>query len=84
MRFDKPKHQRRSKRRFHTVGMAFSLYRKLSQAAAANARAASTLAQGRKVCVIGAAGGIGQPLSLLMKMVRGPCAWVDPLPTSGL
>jgi hypothetical protein len=31
------------------------------------AREASTL---RKVCVIGAAGGIGQPLGLLMKMVR--------------
>ena len=28
----------------------------------------------RKVCVIGAAGGIGQPLGLLMKMVRPRCA----------
>lgn len=57
--------------------MAFSLYRKLSQAAASSARSASTLAQGRKVVVIGAAGGIGQPLSLLMKMVRGWAACVD-------
>lgn len=36
----------------------------------AAAREASTL---RKVCVIGAAGGIGQPLGLLMKMVRAAC-----------
>jgi NADPH:quinone reductase-like Zn-dependent oxidoreductase len=49
--------------------MASALYRKLSTAAAAHARSASTAA-GRKVCVIGAAGGIGQPLSLLLKMVR--------------
>jgi len=47
--------------------MASALYRKLSTAAAAHARSASTAA-GRKVCVIGAAGGIGQPLSLLLKM----------------
>ena len=48
--------------------MASALVKKLMPLAAAHARNASTL---RKVCVIGAAGGIGQPLGLLMKMVRG-------------
>ena len=47
--------------------MASALVKKLMPMAAAHARNASTL---RKVCVIGAAGGIGQPLGLLMKMVR--------------
>ena len=41
--------------------------KKIAPMAFAGARNASTL---RKVCVIGAAGGIGQPLGLLMKMVR--------------
>jgi hypothetical protein len=47
--------------------MASALVKKLMPLASAHARNASTM---RKVCVIGAAGGIGQPLGLLMKMVR--------------
>jgi hypothetical protein len=46
-----------------------SLFRKLAVSAVAHSRSAST-GTGKKVVVIGAAGGIGQPLGLLMKMVR--------------
>eukprot|EP00982_Pelagococcus_subviridis_P006023 29939-Pelagococcus_subviridis.AAC.2 len=39
---------------------------------------AMTQTRGYKVAVLGAAGGIGQPCGLLMKMVRAPIASIKP------
>ena len=45
-----------------------SALRRLSVLAGHGLRAASSSAGGKRVCVIGAAGGIGQPLAMLLKM----------------
>ena len=51
-----------------SLSMASSLLSKIAPNMMAGARAMSTGTVERKVCVVGAAGGIGQSLSMLMKM----------------
>ena len=58
----------------------------LLRAAGASRTAAKAMTQtrGYKVAVLGAAGGIGQPCGLLMKMVRTRTRPLSPFPLAGI